>query len=191
MHGLTSGRVGCLQHCKKQPAADIAGQFSHRGWLVTLHSMYMCLWKSAWSVPRFFHCTCLPYVPPPPSSLANTVSPHLPLHCNVTSQCTQSAATHSATCLQRLTRSWHLHLPTQVPYSLGDEQLPDDWACKDNAWDAGHANCGVPQELSNQEIDAILALQVGRVGASPGGLSCMASAHHGPALLRSRACSFV
>jgi hypothetical protein len=46
-----------------------------------------------------------------------------------------------------------------VPYTLGDEQLPDDWQCKHNAWDPAHASCSIPQELSNEEIDAILALQ--------------------------------
>jgi hypothetical protein len=47
----------------------------------------------------------------------------------------------------------------QVPYTLGDEQLPDDWQCKHNVWDPAHASCSIPQELSNEEIDAILALQ--------------------------------
>jgi hypothetical protein len=46
-----------------------------------------------------------------------------------------------------------------VPYSLGDEQLPDEWQCKDNSWDPAHASCSIPQALSNEEIDAILTLQ--------------------------------
>jgi hypothetical protein len=47
----------------------------------------------------------------------------------------------------------------QVPYTLGDEQLPDDWQCKHNEWDPAHASCSIPQELSDEEIDAILTLQ--------------------------------
>ncbi len=49
----------------------------------------------------------------------------------------------------------------QVPYTLTDDELTDDWECKDNVWDKAHQSCTVPQELSNEEIDEILALQVG------------------------------
>jgi len=49
----------------------------------------------------------------------------------------------------------------QVPYTITDEDLSDTWECTGNVWDPGHASCDVPQELSNQAIDEILALQVG------------------------------
>ena len=51
------------------------------------------------------------------------------------------------------------HPPLQVPYQLGDDELRDDWQCRDNVWDEGHASCAVPQAQSNEEIDHILALQ--------------------------------
>lgn len=46
-----------------------------------------------------------------------------------------------------------------MPYTVSDDQLSDDWQCKDNVWDAAAAACDVPQVLSNEEIDAILVLQ--------------------------------
>jgi hypothetical protein len=33
----------------------------------------------------------------------------------------------------------------RVPHSVGDDELPDDWRCAGNAWDAAHASCDVPQ----------------------------------------------
>jgi hypothetical protein len=48
----------------------------------------------------------------------------------------------------------------QVPFTVLDEEIPDDWQCKQNIWDKGHASCGVPQALSDEQIDEILALQV-------------------------------
>ena len=32
-------------------------------------------------------------------------------------------------------------------------------------WDPAHASCDIPQELSNEEIDKILALQVSDAGS--------------------------
>lgn len=46
-----------------------------------------------------------------------------------------------------------------MPYTVTDEQLGDDWQCQDNVWDPAAASCDVPQVLSNEEIDSILALQ--------------------------------
>lgn len=48
-----------------------------------------------------------------------------------------------------------------MPFALGDDDLNDEWECKDNTWDKTRASCNVPQELSNEEIDEILAMQVG------------------------------
>ncbi|PNH01501.1 hypothetical protein TSOC_012609 [Tetrabaena socialis] len=47
----------------------------------------------------------------------------------------------------------------KVPYSLKDEELPEDWECKNNVFDLRHSSCMTPQALSNEEIDEILALQ--------------------------------
>ncbi|MEW5299531.1 MAG: hypothetical protein WDW36_002539 [Sanguina aurantia] len=47
----------------------------------------------------------------------------------------------------------------KVPYHLRDDELTDEWECKDNSWDYIHAICSIPQALSNEEIDEILALQ--------------------------------
>ncbi len=47
----------------------------------------------------------------------------------------------------------------QVPYTLSDEEIPDDWECMDNVWDPHHAACTVPQALTDEEIDEILAQQ--------------------------------
>lgn len=48
----------------------------------------------------------------------------------------------------------------QVPYDLREDDTPDDWECQNNVWDENHASCSVPQELTDKEIDNILALQV-------------------------------
>jgi hypothetical protein len=48
---------------------------------------------------------------------------------------------------------------------LRDDELHDDWVCKDNIWDPQHANCSVAQELDDKQIDEILALQVCRMWA--------------------------
>jgi len=48
----------------------------------------------------------------------------------------------------------------QVPFKLRDEDIPDDWSCERNVWDREHASCSVPQALTDEEIDEILALQV-------------------------------
>ena len=48
----------------------------------------------------------------------------------------------------------------QVPFTLREEETPDDWECASNEWDKDHASCLVPQALSDEEIDEILAHQV-------------------------------
>lgn len=48
----------------------------------------------------------------------------------------------------------------QVPFKLRDEDIPDDWSCSQNIWDKDHNSCSVPQALTDEEIDEILALQV-------------------------------
>ncbi len=63
---------------------------------------------------------------------------------------TQQQNTSSETCAHLL----------QVPYDLREDDTPDDWECHDNKWDTNHASCSVPQELTDKEIDEILALQV-------------------------------
>jgi len=47
-----------------------------------------------------------------------------------------------------------------VPYTLVDEDIPDDWACEHNSWDPDHQSCAVPQALSDERIDEILLQQV-------------------------------
>jgi hypothetical protein len=46
-----------------------------------------------------------------------------------------------------------------VPYDLNDEDIPEDWTCENNVWDEEHQSCSVPQALSDEQIDEILALQ--------------------------------
>ena len=46
---------------------------------------------------------------------------------------------------------------------MDDALIPDEWECKDNVWDPDHKSCEVEQELSDDAIDEILALQVGAV----------------------------
>ena len=53
-----------------------------------------------------------------------------------------------------------VYCTTQVPYTLVDEDIPDDWACEHNAWDPEHQSCAVPQALSDERIDEILLQQV-------------------------------
>lgn len=48
----------------------------------------------------------------------------------------------------------------QVPFTLQDEDIPDDWECSQNAWDRQHNSCSIPQALTDEEIDEILATQV-------------------------------
>ncbi len=47
----------------------------------------------------------------------------------------------------------------KVPYSIDEEQIPDSWTCEDNIWDGAYNACEVGQELSDEKIDEILALQ--------------------------------
>ena len=48
----------------------------------------------------------------------------------------------------------------QVPFTLQDEDISDDWECAQNIWDHEHNSCSIPQALSDKEIDEILASQV-------------------------------
>ena len=50
----------------------------------------------------------------------------------------------------------------KVPFSISEDQIPDDWVCRDNVWDPQHNSCDVEQELSDDKIDAILQLQEGQ-----------------------------
>ncbi|MGA1531177.1 MAG: cysteine-tryptophan domain-containing zinc finger protein [Kiritimatiellia bacterium] len=47
----------------------------------------------------------------------------------------------------------------KVPYSIDEEQIPDSWTCQDNLWDSVYNSCEVDQELSDDKIDEILAVQ--------------------------------
>ena len=47
----------------------------------------------------------------------------------------------------------------KVPYSIDEEQIPENWMCSDNVWDNVYNSCDVEQELSDDKIDAILQLQ--------------------------------
>ncbi|CAD7703269.1 unnamed protein product, partial [Ostreobium quekettii] len=47
----------------------------------------------------------------------------------------------------------------KVPYILKDTDISENWTCSDNAWDPNFASCSIPQALSNEEIDDVLAGQ--------------------------------
>lgn len=47
----------------------------------------------------------------------------------------------------------------QVPFDLNDDDIAEDWSCEHNVWDEDHQSCSVPQALSDEQIDEILALQ--------------------------------
>ena len=57
----------------------------------------------------------------------------------------------------------------RVPYELGDDAIPDDWTCAANEWDPERAACDVPQALTDDQIDAILALQTTLEAEAVGG----------------------
>lgn len=46
-----------------------------------------------------------------------------------------------------------------MPYTLKDEDISEDWECKDNKWDRMYAACTMAQALTDEEIDGILAGQ--------------------------------
>ena len=46
-----------------------------------------------------------------------------------------------------------------MPYTLKDEDISEDWECKDNKWDRTYAACTMAQALTDEEIDGILAGQ--------------------------------
>ncbi len=60
----------------------------------------------------------------------------------------------------------HCHLQ-QVPFTLKDEDISEDWECKDNKWDRMYAACTMAQALTDEEIDGILAGQQDALEARP------------------------
>ncbi|KAK9823247.1 hypothetical protein WJX72_001331 [[Myrmecia] bisecta] len=63
--------------------------------------------------------------------------------------------------LQKWVQCAKCSLWRKVPYWIQDEETPDEWTCADNKWDKAHASCAVPQALTDEQIDEILALQQG------------------------------
>ena len=55
----------------------------------------------------------------------------------------------------------------QVPFTLKDEDISEDWECKDNKWDRTYAACTMAQALTDEEIDGILAGQQDALEARP------------------------
>ncbi|KAL3149213.1 hypothetical protein ABBQ32_002039 [Trebouxia sp. C0010 RCD-2024] len=55
----------------------------------------------------------------------------------------------------------------KVPYTLKDEDISEDWECKDNKWDRTYAACTMAQALTDEEIDGILAGQEASLEARP------------------------
>jgi len=55
----------------------------------------------------------------------------------------------------------------QVPFTLKDEDISEDWECKDNKWDRMYAACTMAQALTDEEIDGILAGQQDALEARP------------------------
>ena len=47
----------------------------------------------------------------------------------------------------------------RVPFELPDSAIPVNLTCENNIWDPAHASCSVPQQLPDDEIDAILDAQ--------------------------------
>eukprot|EP00798_Chlamydomonas_sp_ICE-L_P023660 gene23660-9191_t len=47
----------------------------------------------------------------------------------------------------------------KIPSNVNDEELTDEWECKDNVWDKAFQYCHIEQEVSNKEIDRILSAQ--------------------------------
>lgn len=39
---------------------------------------------------------------------------------------------------------------------MKNEEIPDDWECRDNKWDRMYAACTMAQALTDEEIDGIL-----------------------------------
>ena len=67
-----------------------------------------------------------------------------------------------------------------MPFTLQDEEISDEWECAQNIWDEEHNSCSIPQALTDEEIDEILASQVGNISVQH--LMCLASfsvnSHH-------------
>ncbi|KAL0025228.1 hypothetical protein WJX77_008845 [Trebouxia sp. C0004] len=55
----------------------------------------------------------------------------------------------------------------KVPFTLKDEDISEDWECKDNKWDRMYAACTMAQALTDEEIDGILAGQQDALEARP------------------------
>lgn len=55
----------------------------------------------------------------------------------------------------------------QVPFTLKDEDISEEWECKDNKWDRAYAACTMAQALTDEEIDDILAGQQSALEARP------------------------
>ena len=54
-----------------------------------------------------------------------------------------------------------------MPYTLKNEDIPEDWECRDNKWDRMYAACTMAQALTDEEIDGILAGQNASLKATP------------------------
>lgn len=54
----------------------------------------------------------------------------------------------------------------QVPFTVSDVELGENWQCKNNKWDRAHAACSVAQALTDEEIDDILTGQQNAMGSS-------------------------
>jgi hypothetical protein len=64
----------------------------------------------------------------------------------------------------------------KVPYTLEDSQIPEDWTCLNNVWDDVHASCDIEQQLSDDEIDAILQYQADQLEAAERAVAAAAAA---------------
>ena len=54
----------------------------------------------------------------------------------------------------------------RIPYHMPDNALPEHWVCASNVWDPDRASCFVPQTMTDEQIDDILARQEGLLAAS-------------------------
>lgn len=77
--------------------------------------------------------------------------------------------------LQKWIECSKCHKWRKVPYSVDTDRF-DDWGCSDNIWDAAYASCSVPQQLENDEIDAILQLQSEQLEAAEAAAAAAAAA---------------
>ena len=47
----------------------------------------------------------------------------------------------------------------EIPYNVQEEDIPDRWSCFGNIWNPLMASCSIPQSMTNDAIDEILAEQ--------------------------------